>query len=500
MSSTISPPVAPPDLRGAQEPSFAWVPPYASTTGEEAVELAASAGIDLDPWQQGILRESLGEKPDGKWAAFEVGVMCPRQNGKNEILIARELAGLYLIGERLIVHSAHEFGTSSEHHLRLAAVIEGVPHLRRRLKSIKFANGKESIELKGGQRLVFKARSKGAGRGFTADLVVLDEAMDISEAAHGVILPTLSARPNPQVWYAGSAVDQWVHDDGVVFARIRERGMRADDESLAYFEWAVDHDNPEAVEHPEDPELWARANPGLGIRVSSEHIAREQRSMDARTFAVERLGAGDWPAADGLANQVIPGDAWNACADVESEPTGSVCFAFDVTPDRQTASIGVAGRREDDLAHVEVVDSGPGTGWVLDRLAELDQRHSPTVIVCDGASPASALLGEVTSGTVDVESPSGHRFEVRVVNTREYAQACGIFYDHCEQVALRHLDTSELTTAVRGVTQRPLGDAWAWSRKSSSVNISPLVACTLALWGLATQDASVYAERGLIAI
>jgi hypothetical protein len=34
---------------------------------------------------------------------------------------------------------------------------------------------------------------------------------------------------------------------------------------------------------------------------------------------------------------------------------------------------------------------------------------------------------------------------------------------------------------------RPLGDAWAWARRGVSVDISPLVAVTLAKWGLGAQ-------------
>jgi hypothetical protein len=65
------------------------VPPAATSAGEEAVELAAMAGIELDPWQELVLRESLGEREGGKWAAFEVGLIVPRQNGKGTVLEAR---------------------------------------------------------------------------------------------------------------------------------------------------------------------------------------------------------------------------------------------------------------------------------------------------------------------------------------------------------------------------------------------------------------------------
>jgi hypothetical protein len=66
----------------------------------------------LDPWQRFVLDRALGESKDGKWSAFEVGLVVPRQNGKGSILEARELAGLFLFDERLILHSAHEFETA----------------------------------------------------------------------------------------------------------------------------------------------------------------------------------------------------------------------------------------------------------------------------------------------------------------------------------------------------------------------------------------------------
>ncbi len=105
MMSSMSAVVAgSPLLRGAQRPRVCWVPPYRSSTGEEALEVCALAGLHLDPWQAYVLREALGERPDGQWAAREVGLVVPRQCGKGAILEARELAGLFVLDERLIVH------------------------------------------------------------------------------------------------------------------------------------------------------------------------------------------------------------------------------------------------------------------------------------------------------------------------------------------------------------------------------------------------------------
>jgi hypothetical protein len=172
--------------------------------------------------------DALGERADGKWAAFEVGVNVARQNGKDGILEARELTGLFLLGEQLIIHSAHQFDTSLEHFRRLLELIESTPDLDKRVKRVSRSHGEEGIELRGGQRIRFRTRTKGGGRGFTGDLVLLNEAMDLAESSIGALIPTMAATSmtgNPQVWYTGSAVDQAVHEHGVAFARIRERGM-----------------------------------------------------------------------------------------------------------------------------------------------------------------------------------------------------------------------------------------------------------------------------------
>src|SRR5687768_16157892 len=238
MTSALSVPRA----AGAQFPRVSSLPEAVSSSGAEAVELARMAGLVLDPWQEFVLHHALGERPDGKWSAFEVGVMVSRENGNGAILEARQPARLFLLDERVIIHPAHQFGTSLEAFSRLLALIESTPDLDRRIKRVSRSHGEEGIELKAGQRVRFRGRTKGGGRGFTADCLILDEVMHLPEAFHGALLPTLSARPNPQVWYTGSAVNHEVHDHGIVFARVRQRGHDGDDQGLAYMEWSADAD------------------------------------------------------------------------------------------------------------------------------------------------------------------------------------------------------------------------------------------------------------------
>jgi hypothetical protein len=463
-----------PVLRGSQRPRILHVPEFVTSTGEEAVELARMAGLEPDPWQEFVITNALGERADGLWAARRVGVEVARQNGKGGLLEIRELAGLFLLGERLIIHSAHEFATAGEALARMDAILEGCPDLSRRVRVLKRSHGEEGVYLKSGQRLRYKTRTKGGGRGFTADCVILDEAMVIPEAMHGALFPTLRALPNPQIWYTGSAVDQESMEHGVVFARLREQAVRGEGDRLAYFGWSAPFEHPDRVPEGalEDPEMWALANPALGIRIDAEYMAQELEAMDRRTFAVELLGVGDWPRVTGDDGAVISVKRWLSLRDPDSRRSGGVVFSFDVDPDRRGGAICAAGVRPDGLSHVEVVEHERGTGWIAPRLKALRDKHEPDAIVCDARSPAASLVDDLHNEGVTVET----------VSSSEHASACGVFYDAVDQGTVRHLGTGELVMALKGAVKRPLGDAWAWSRKSSAVDITPLVGCTLALW------------------
>ena len=400
-------------------------------------------------------------------------MIVPRQNGKGAILEARELAGLFLFDERLITHSAHLVDTALEHFRRLLGLIEDTPELAGQLKRVSYTNGREAIELKNGCRIRFRSRSKAAGRGFSGELLVLDEAMFLPEFAMGALKPTQSARANPQTWYVGSAVDQEVHDHGVVLARVRERGLSGEARRLAYHEWSAAFEGGPSEADQEllaDRGMWQQANPGVPFRISPEAIESELDTLAPRTFAVERLGIGDWPRTDGVEETVIAVADWVALRDARSKPEGAVCVAFDVSPGRSTA-IAAAGWRDDGLLHVEVTDHAKGTGWLPGRLAELVARHDVTVVCCDGYGPSASMLAACDDAGV----------KVKTTTAGQMAEACGRLEDLVEQRKVRHLGSDELLNAIRGARSRPLGDRWAWARRSSSVDISPLVAATLAL-------------------
>lgn len=294
-------------LLGSQEPRLCSLPPFDSArSGQNAIALAGRAGLTLDPWQRLVIEAGLRRRA-GRWAAFEVCLVVARQNGKGTVLEALELAALFLFPDvRLILHSAHEFKTAAEAFLRIRALIEDRPEFDRKVSRVRTAAGAEAIELKDGKRLRFVARSSGSGRGFTSDLVILDEAYRLGDQEMAALLPTLSARPDPQVWYASTAGDT----SSIQLGRVRARGVAAADPSLAFLEWSADED----AYDPSDPADWARANPGLGIRIPADYVAREMAALAPEAFARERLSVGDYPL-DGAGNwAVVSEDDWSSCA------------------------------------------------------------------------------------------------------------------------------------------------------------------------------------------
>jgi len=142
----------------------------------------------------------------------------------------------------------------------------------------------------------------------------------------------------------------------------------------------------------------------------------------------------------------------------------------------------------EDRTHTSIVAAGDvGKGMVLvDLLAYLTGTEArPTIlrlrkartvqsVVIDPHSPGATLIKPLTDAEVTVTQPS----------TSDIAVAQGTFLDELAAGRLRHAGQPELNAAVRHGTRRPLGGATAWQRRGMPVDVSPLSAATLAVWGL----------------
>jgi hypothetical protein len=495
MASTIS---QRPAGGGARPPRIFHQPSYVTSAGKEAIDLARLAGLELDPWQQDFLIASLGEDADGRWAAMECALVVPRQNGKNAVLLARELAGLFILEEQDMRHSAQQQETSVEQYHKLVALIETTPELSRRVERMPAGKGSEAIILHRDKRtgrkprLLFRSRTGPSGLGFSMDFLAFDEALILPEMLHGHLFPILSARPNPQIWYLSSAVDELRHKDGVVLARIRERALAGDDESLVYAEYSA---NVDSLDHltRQMAESWGlveEANPALDIRISRQYVERERQKLDLQSYGNMRLNIGRWPDTSEEPGRLIKQDIWNALADPGSKIAKGHAFAFDVDPHQAWATLSVAGEREDGLYHIAVVEQREGIGWIVGSCKQWLERFPGSRLIVDPRVDLGNLLNELDAAGI----------QPITTETKDYKDACGGFLQAVTEKRLRYMPPQpELDSAVAGATTKPLGDdGWKWSRKSGAL-ITPLVSCTLALWGARTQGTPTVWSLGEVA-
>lgn len=464
-------------------PRIQHVPAYSSSAGDEAVDLAASAGLRMDPWQSHVLRCSLGERPDGRWSAFEVGLVVARQQGKGSVLEARELFGLVLAGEKQIIHTAHELKTSMKHFKRLIQLFDGSDDLRKRVKKVINSNGKEGLEMMNGAVLECIARTKGAGRGYTGHLVVFDEAYALTDEQIEASVPTLLAVDNSQLWYTSSPpLDA---ESGRILMSVRDRGegTTGSRSRLAWFDYGLPGNLDQvAAMNLDDKAAWYQALPSLRSgRVREENVQVMRDLLSDKGFAREILGI--WPPKPTQAGfRVIPEHAWLAALDGDSQLEGRPAIGVHVPPGRDNSAISVAGARVGGGRHVELTgtdtltDFRPGTAWIVPRLLELE-RHNPVVVVVD--DKATADQAEEAGLVV-------HRATVSDVVT-----GCQLFYDGIagddpEGRTIHHIGQKDLTDSVAGAAKRNVGGSWAWERHDLTCHVSPVASASLAVFGHAT--------------
>lgn len=233
--------------------------------------------------------------------------------------------------------------------------------------------------------------------------------------------------------------------------------------------------------------------PALGHTITVEAIRAEyEKARDAgKVNEFRRAYLNQWVAKEmpDIWSGPVSEAQWSDLADPDSEPVFPVALAVVFASDRSRAAIGLAGRRADGLLHAELADYRLGTSWVAARMADLDSRHDPCVVVVDPSGHEGSVIPDLEDAGITVKRPGA----------REVAAAYGMFTDAVTDAkAIRHRDQAELTTALSGAITRDVGDAGkAWGRRRSGVDISPVVAVTEALWGFTLNEPQDAAEPGV---
>lgn len=471
------------------QPAHLWVPDRIGSYGDEAADLAALAGRELDEAQLLAVDAMLSYGPGGRWVALEAAVIEARQNGKTSgVILPVVLADLFLFDADRIVWTAHLFRTARDAFADVCSLIEATPYLSRRVKKISYSNGEEAVELHSGARLEFLARSKGGGRGLGGKRLVMDEALFLSAESMGALIPTLSAREDPQILY-GSSAGLATSDH---LRNLRDRGRKGGDPSLIWAEWCTPggwedppcergRDCPHVVGTEgcalDDESLWPLANPALGPRITYQFVRAERRALPPEEFGRERMGWFDL-ASDLDERPIAIGD-WVACKlELAEKPAGTPCFFLDCSPGLSSASI-CAGTMHDGKPRIELADYRSGAGWLegpKGRVKELATRYPGAQFAVLGTGAVSALL------------PGLAELGIRPVQftNQDMGRACSHLQKLVGGRAMTHDGDQLFSTGLAGAVKRPMGDdLWMWSRRKST-DISPIVSATGVAWLLGT--------------
>jgi hypothetical protein len=267
--------------------------------------------------------------------------------------------------------------------------------------------------------------------------------------------PAMSTRPAAQLLVIstagseGSAYLKRKVDTG------RDAAVNGVTEGTAYFEWSAD---PE--DDIDDPATWYRAHPALGHTISEETIRHERLTMTEGSF--RRMALNMWTVSE---ERVIPASTWAAVSAAEAAPRGALAIGIDVNPERSAASI-VIGDRDGNL---ELVEHRDGVGWVVERTIELAKKWNSRVAL-DARGPAGLFAADLTAEYI----------EVAAYTSQEMTYACAAVFDAIMDAKVAIRPDPALDAAAAAVTRRQAQDAWVWGRRGTAVDVSPIVALTLA--------------------
>lgn len=411
-----------------------------------------------------------------------VGCLVGRQSGKTGWAATRVVGQALLPHRKDIAQSMGLLRIAPQHIIytaqrRTSAVERWREHVELMLHSdvctyvenVQYGVGKEMVQFINGSTYRPITPNRNAARGFSLDLVIVDEALAHPMWLISTLRPTMSQRHSAP----GCIGSQFVvisnagNEDSELLNHLQELGhesIRHGNNKRVWMEWSM-----EPGADPLDQNTWSDTMPTLNqpYGISTEFIVEESETMKLDDFMREYLCV-RVPKSD---NALFDFDHWKTLHRDDVYVIGDLVIAIDVRPDRQGASI-VAACRNGNYIPVEVIESREGVEWLVDRTAEIAERHRCPVIV-DTGGPAAAMHMILEQRGI----------EVIPFAARDVAISAACFYDNVRAGVITHLNDYRLNDAVRTVSKRPIGERWAFARRGN-VDISPLVAASFAVWGI----------------
>jgi len=450
-------------------------------TGWPAVrDRLAQFGIPFDVWQQGAGRLILAKRADGLYAAGVGGVVIsiPRQVGKTYMVGWIVFALCTLVPGLTVIWTAHHTRTSNETFGKMRAMARK-SSVSGYVETVRAANGEQSVVFTNGSRILFGARDQGFGLGFDmVDVLVLDEAQRVKEAAMNDMVPATNAAPNGLVLLMGTPPRP--SDNGEVFTNRRKDALEGDPDTL-YIELSADP-GAKIID-------WAqveKANPSFPHRTGKTAILRMQKLLGSDE-GFYREGYGIWDADD-VGTGVFDMGKWAAHGGPLTAPDGPVVLVVDTNLDRALSVVMAVGAGADGVPQVVRVQSGAGAAWVGPLVARVCAERPVAAVLLDDKKSTEPLAVAVSEAL----ERAGLTVPVERSTYSDMAEACSITFDLIHEGVMRHAGDPVLDAAVRAAVKDEREGAFTWSRRKAGAQIVPLVAMSLGLWWLLKRAAASY--------
>lgn len=445
------------DKKGNQTPTQSFTLPYEETRGQEAIDIYNSTGRNAQEWQELMIYDILAVNSEKLWVHTKFGYSVPRRNGKNEIVVMREMWGLKN-GEK-ILHTAHRTTTSHTAWERLCSLLDKV---KIEYKSIK-ASGRECIYMKGSDaRVEFRTRSSKGGLGEGFDLLVIDEAQEYTDDQESALKYVVSDSKNPQTIFCGTPPTPI--SSGTVFFKYREKTLAGATINGGWAEWSVPEESDVY-----NRELWYKTNPSLGT-ILTERAIVDEITTDHVDFNIQRLGL--WIKYN--QKSAISKAEWESLKVSRlPELKGKLFVGIKYGKDGNVA-MSIAVKTKDDRIFIEAIDCREiraGNTWIIAFLSKADVQK----VVVDGANGQQLLADEMKKEKL--KKPT-------LPTVKEIILANSAFEQGLCQQKVVHMNQPSLAQAAENCEKRAIGSNGGFGYKSQvdKIEIALLDSAIYAYW------------------
>ena len=425
--------------KGNQNPTQSLILSTKRSDYKEAIELYEKSKRKAQKWQKNLLKAILSKTSKGLWQHTKFGYSLPRRNGKNEVIVIRELFALK--NNEKVLHTAHRTTTSHSAWERLTSILDksGIAY-----NSLRAA-GREMVEVSGGGRVDFRTRSSKGGLGEGFDLLIIDEAQEYTDDQESALKYVVTDSKNPQTIFCGTPPTPV--SSGTVFTNLRNKALNQETKNTGWTEWSVSEQTD-----PRNIESWYLTNPSLGT-IFTERSVEDEIGSDEIDFNIQRLGL--WIKYN--QKSAISETDWGLLK-VNKVPNlrGKLFAGIKYGADGTNVAMSIAVKTEDERIFVESIDCQTvrnGNLWIINFLKNADVAE----VVIDGQSGQKILFDEI----LDYKLRKAILPTVKEVVVANSMWEQGIF-----QKTICHKDQPSLTKVATNCEKRFIGVSGGFGYKS----------------------------------